>query len=344
MLFDKVTKTMCESGKDMLSRYEQPIGSSSVDAGEYEFSKNRMSYVDEYAFDWWSPDRFLAPIVLTAALFLFAAFTIVAATTWFWQMPWQGTRQIALCTLLGMALSLPVLISLWIALGAQKWFIRIPLATFCLSALLGIYFLTMMAHMPQAVPPGEPFLVISGMIFFFYAAIQIPLWVVRVRYGVWLSRLEPESVAKKQFTIKQLLITTTIFAFLVPLIQWFSAFKIFENFNGPPVDMVIGFCSVIVVVLAFLTLLSVLIVFSSKLRMAGLCVLVLSLVAIPFVIVPSIDYAVGLRVSYTETYWLDLNVDKHINVLAFALSNAVTMIVVLSMYYALGFRLRQQQD
>ena len=60
----------------------------------------------------------------------------------------------------------------------------------------------------------------------------------------------------------------------------------------------------------------------------------LGIATLPLAVVPLVLYVLGERA--TDREWMGMAA----NVVAFSTSNAVTMIVVLSMYYALGFRLR----
>ena len=326
---------MRETSKKILSRYEEPLSGNFDNTTENDSRKKWTAMVAEYKGESKLPEPLL-PALLTVAIFLFAALTIVVATTLIWDLPLgSGTRQVVLNVLIGMLLSVPVLISLWAVLGGQTWIIRIPLATFCLLALLGTYFATM--SMRASSIPSDVFLLIGGIALAVSAAIQIPAWIARARFGISITRKASGPKANKQFTIKQLLITTTIIAFLVPLLQWFATLKIFANF-GMPLDEIFGFCGVFIVVLMFLTFLSLLLVFLPKLRVVCLCVLVFGITAIPFAVVPSIVYLMGRRFSNDDM------MDMGINVFVFSLSNAVTVITVLSIYYAVGFRLRQQLD
>jgi len=327
---------MHETNKTRHSRYEKsaPIVIS-------EIEKARAS---KYRSEW-DNSSVLAPVVLTSVLLLVSALTLVSVTWVLWATLRPGTLQVVFSVSNGMLLSLPVLISLWIVLGGQKWIIRIPLATFFLLALSGIFVATLGILSKSA----DDSLVwwIGAITLAVSAAIQIPAWIVRARYGVSVSRQSNgrtgwDSVTSKQFTIKQLLITTTILALVVPLLQWFATFKMFsDNTGGPPVAEICGFCGIFIVVLVFLTLLSVLVVFVPKLRVASLCILLVGLFAVPIVVVPSINFVFGLKFSFTDSYFMDTAI--HINVFAFMLSNAVTVIAVLAMYYALGFRLSTRQ-
>lgn len=274
------------------------------------------------------------PYVLTVVLLLVSAVTIFVATSAFWHMQYgNGTQQGLLNIFLGMLLSLPLLTALWTVLGGQAWLIRVPLASSALLALLGV-FLATFKFLDSSMPDEIPWM-IGAIAFSVAGAVQIPLWIIRVWKGVAISRKAAASRTKMQFTIKQLLITTTIFAFVLPLLQWFATFNGLNDLVAAPISEIAGFCGIFIVVMAFLTLLSVLIVFSPKLRVWCSVILVVGLAAIPFVVVPTLFHVIGIPRS---TSWVDVGV----NVVAFSFSNAVTMIVVLSMYYAIGFRMSKR--
>ena len=272
--------------------------------------------------------------VLTIVLLVVAAATIVVATSWLFYLPFgNGIRQVVLNTFLGMLLSLPVLVSLWTVLGGQAWFIRIPLASLALLVLFGIYAVTNIC----LGMPAEVLWLFAGVTLLVTTSVQISFWTIRVWQGVTISAQGAKSGDKMQFTIKHLLITTTIFAFLTPLLRWFTTFEGFQDvFSRIPLNVVLGFCGIFIVVLVFLALFSVLIVFLPKLRVWCLGILVLGIATLPLVVVPSVLFVLSDR--FTDQAWMDIAA----NVVAFSASNAVTMIVVLSMYYALGFRLRKR--
>ncbi len=233
-----------------------------------------------------------------------------------------------------MLLSLPILVSLWVVFGAQTWIIRLPLAFAALLVLLAIYLATISSQPSSA--PSEVYWLISAITLAITLGIQIPLWIVRVSKRVWISRQGSGSSVRSQFSIKHLLITTTAFALLLPLLQWFATFGSAGQMpSGMMGREMVGFCGIFISVLAFLTLLSVLIVFSPKLRIWCWSLLMIGIFTLPVAVVPSIRFVLGGR-SYSTT---DL-IDTGLNVMTFSASSALTMIVVLFMYYAIGFRLR----
>ena len=325
---------MSEIGGDRLSRYEQPLPCDLID-GENDLVKNATWKKLEYKSEPITPGP-IAPVLLTVTLFLVAALTIFVATWLLWELQWWGgPLQIVLSAAFGMLLSLPVLISIWIVLGGQTWIIRIPLASLYLVALFGTFFTALKSNDEHF--PDDLFWVFGGIVLAISAAIQTPLWIVRAWRRVSISRTGSESTADKQFTIKQLLISTTIFAFLVPLLGLFGPFE-FTTQTRVPLDEAFAFFSVVVALLLFLTLLSLLFVFSHKLRLASLCVLAVGLAAIPYGFVPLTNYMMRQQISDAD--WM---MALGMNAFAFASANAVMMIVVLSLYYAVGFRLRRKQ-
>ena len=280
------------------------------------------------------------PIALTTIIFVTAALTIIVATKFLWPLPFgNGVRQVVLSIFNGMLLSLPVLVSLWMGLGRQTWIIRIPLATLYLATLLGVYLTTI--KLLSSNIPSEIIWMFAAVTLGVTVSLQVPLWVVRIWRGMLISRTGSDSSAKTQFTIKQLMITTTVFAFLVPLMQSLSQFGDVKSGGGPAAGEIFGFCGVFIVVLMFLMLLSVLFVFSTtlKIRAACLCVLAVGITALPFAVVPSLIFMVPEFEGVSEMGMIDMGV----NVFTFSLSNAVTMIIVLSMYHVIGFRLWSQQ-
>ena len=272
--------------------------------------------------------------VLTIVLLVVAAATIVVATSWLFYLPFgNGIRQVVLNIFIGMLLSLPMLASVWAVLGGQAWFVRVPLASLTLILLFGIYIATnILLGMPVHVV-----WIFGGVTLLVIVSAQIALWIVRALLGVTISRQGAKSSTKMQFTIKQLLITTTIFALLVALLRWLAIFEGFQDAIQPmPLNQFLGFCGTFIVVLVFITLLAVLIVFLPKRRVWRLGILVLGIATLPLAVVPSVSCLLDERFAGRE--WMDIAA----NVVAFSASNAVTMIIVLSMYYALGFRLRKR--
>lgn len=282
------------------------------------------------------PDQALNPIALTGLLLIIAGVTVCVATSFFWELPGgTGTRQIALSFFNGMFLSLPILLSLWMVLGPQIWIIRLPLASGSLLALLGIYLATISIQSSNA--PGEVYWIMSAIALAVVVSIQIPLWIVRFFKRVHISRRGSGSSAGSQFSIKHLLIATTVFALVLPLLQWFTTLGSARQMPGVMFREMLGFCGIFILVLAFLTLLSVLIVFAPKLRFWSLALLIIGIILLPFAVVPSISYVIGSRFTVGDYF------DMGLNVITFSAANALTMIVSMYLYYSIGFRLESSR-
>ena len=279
-----------------------------------------------------------APIALTAFLFLGAVLLITHAPLALWDRPYGSeTRQVVASLFGGMLLSLPILLSLWMVLGGQVWFIRIPLAALLLAALLGMLLATI--NIWSNSVKADVFWSFVRITLAVSATAHIVLWTIRTRRGTFISRKSQESNKRTQLTIEHLLITTTIVGLSVPLLRWFWAFEGFNTIPGRaqiPLSSSLRFYGAFMVVFGFLTFLSVQLVFIPKLRISSLSLLALAVVTLP-VVVPAVCYLMRHN-NYSRAQLIGIG----INVFAFSISNAATMIVVLSMYYAVGFRLRRQ--
>ena len=98
------------------------------------------------------------------------------------------------------------------------------------------------------------------------------------------------------------------------------------------------FTAIIVLVLQFLTLLSVLVVFVPRYRVWFLIILTLGIVLLPFALVPAILATSGQLFTAAD------QVDIGFDVIAFSISNVLTMIFVLSLYWTIGFRLQKENE
>ena len=184
-----------------------------------------------------------APIALTAFLFLGAVLMITHAPVALWDRPYgSGTRQVVASLFGGMLLSLPILLSLWMVLGGQVWFIRIPLAALLLAALLGRLFTTINIWSNTVI--GDVFWSFAGFTLAVSAAAHIVLWTIRKGRGTFISRKSLKSNKQTHLTIEHLLITTTIVGLSVPLLRWFWAFEGFNTIAGrgtTPLNRRLGF-------------------------------------------------------------------------------------------------------
>ena len=170
-----------------------------------------------------SDPSWVPPAALTGFLFL-ASVLIVVATPSGWPLG-IGTRQIVLASVMGCFLALPPLISLWIVFGQQAWFIRVPLASGILTILLLILLLTP-TEKSVLFSPGEVFWSYVGVALWILVGVQVPLWFVRFGKQIRIGRQKPGYSARTQLStrtqlsVKQLLLATAVFAFLLVALKW----------------------------------------------------------------------------------------------------------------------------
>lgn len=305
-----------------------------INATNDDAEKLVRSVCPEYPPEYEGPDP-LAPVFLTAGLIAIFAIGIVVGTWLMWQMPFgTSTLQVVLCSLLGMLLSLPVLFSVWAALGEQTWLLRIPIAMGCEFVLLCLYLLVIRA---QGGGPLEAY----WMIFIIAVAVnivaQIPMWVLRIWRGARLSRCldAAAAVPNSQFSIRQLLIATALVAILLTIFQWtYSKILNSGEVSSVPVFEMAGFCGIFMLDMGWLTVLSLVVVFSRKLRRWALPILGISLVGISLAAVGPIDFVLG-RGLPPFVRWL-----FSANILFFSSAFSATLILVLFLYHLIGYRLR----
>ena len=278
-----------------------------------------------------------APIVLTGSLILISAVTIVIATLSLWNLPLgNGTLQLLLCFFLGAFLALPTLTAIWAALGSQIWIIRVPSALAAESFLLCVYLGTISVFSLGA--PPEVYWLVSICAGAVTVAAHVPLWIMRIWLSVQIAgpHLKERSASESQFSIFHLLIATTVVAITIPLIQWLISLGESDGMGTIPIWSVVGFCGIFILLMGLLTTLSIAIVFASK-KIKAWCVSILCVVilVIPFAVVQNLSTVIG-GIPPTERDAVRMNVAS------FSISHLATLILVLSLYYALGFRLRRR--
>ena len=279
----------------------------------------------------------ILPYALTVGLILVSAITIVVATCFLFDMPFgNGTLQLLLCSFLGAFCALPILISIWAALGSQTWIIRIPSAIAAEVFLLCVYLGTFSRLAPTA--PPEIYWMIACMALAITVAAHVPLWILRIWKRMQIGHLSMKAwLAKEsQFSISHLLIGTTVVAVMVSLMQWLISFGVLnEGSSRVPVGafwMIVGFCGIFILVMGLLTMLSILVVFGPrKVKVWCVGILCIAILAIPFAVVPSLVVLSGMPTTMEAGF----------NVVFFSIANSTTLILVLGLYYALGFRLRR---
>ena len=275
------------------------------------------------------------PIILTAILLAISIITIVIATVWLWNLPFgMGSLQIVICTGNGMLMALPVLISIWVALGSQTWLVRIPLAFGAELVLLCVFLFTIASLSPTA--PTEIYWLFAGVALAVTFAIQVPLWSLRIWMGVRITRHSKSlSTSDSQFSIKHLLISTTVVAVTIPFAQWLISIGDIDGGTGIPFSVVVGFCTIFISIMLFLAMLSILVVFVRKLRAWCIGIMCIAWFVIPIAILPTLSNVLGAQFAGTN------KTDMGINTVAFSVSHSLTLVLAMWLYLIIGFGLRR---
>ena len=151
------------------------------------------------------------------------------------------------------------------------------------------------------------------------------------------SHLEARSASESQFSIFHLLIATTVIAIAISLIQCVLSLGNFNQGVGIPAWTIVGFCGIFIFVMALLTTLSMAIVFAPrKIKIWIACILCAAFALIPVAVIPNLVTVIGGPVTRDDTMFVATNI------VSFSIAHSTTLILVLSLYYALGFRLRRR--
>ena len=278
------------------------------------------------------------PIILTAILLAISIITIVIATVWLWNLPFGiGSLQIVICTGNGMLMALPVLISIWVSLGSLNWLVRIPLAFGAELVLLCAFLFTISSLSPNA--PTEAYWLFSGVALAVTLAIQIPLWGLRIWMGVRITRHSKSlSTSDSQFSIKHLLISTTLVAVTIPFVEWLMSIGDFDGGTKIPFSVVVGFCTIFILIMLFLAMLSFLVVFVRKLRVWCIAFMCIAWFVIPFAILPTLSNVLGPQFAVTS------QTDMGINTVAFSISHSLTLVLVMWLYLQIGFGVKRLKN
>lgn len=274
-------------------------------------------------------------IALTTSLIVISLVAIAGGTLYLWDLPWgMGSLQLVINSCNGMLLALPILISIWIALGNHTWLIRIPLAFGTMISMLSVFFLSIASY--TSPTPPEVYYLFASVAFAVTTIVQIPLWISRIWMNLRITQdASPATSASSQFSIRQLMISTALVAVLIPLCQWLIEIGQFDGGTGIPATTVIGFCAIFIVVMVFLAGLALAIVFGSRTRLVSIGILCLALILIPVAILQPLGNVLGAKFAGTN------RTDMGLNVAAFSTAHALTLIGVLSLYRLIGFRIER---
>jgi hypothetical protein len=270
-------------------------------------------------------------------LFSISVVGIVGLTGFFWKMPYgMGPRQVLLCLVLGVFISLPCLFSVWCALGSQHWMKRIPMAMGMQFVLFGVY-IGRIGSM-QANMAWEIVALFAAVLFSLTIAIQIPFWIFRFSTSACFRRAGTSSmsVGETQFGIRHLLIAMTLIAMIVAARQFIIPdLKLTPSGGLPPIRMIVSFCAIFIALIWLLTLLSIAVVFSNGRKLSAVIILVIANAIVPMLVAGPVLKVIqnkpGPLVStHLDTLW---------NIYAFTLSLTLSLVVIFVFFYCLGYRL-----
>ncbi len=300
-----------------------PVGPSR-DLGESPFAASGPLTFEPVLSDY-SP----LTIPVTVGFVAIAAIGNCLGTCFFWK---ATDPELLLCPAIGAMLAEPCLVAVWLALGYQRVVLRIPLATGVLIGVVLAYLQTLNLLDPGNLPLEVTifFSLVAAVIF---AVLQIPFWIFRLTSGQVITSADKSGkVDASQFGIRHLMITMTVAAVIVLLVKNVIPEGSWEG-NAPWKQM-IGFVTPYLVGICVLALLCTALVFSQGNRwlLAAVIVGVVIAGSISLYYMPENGPA-GLN---------RVNIVRFVrNACLFFVGFLATMIGVLSVYYRIGFRLRE---
>ena len=273
----------------------------------------------------------LPSVATIAALVAMAAIGNSTATAILWDSgnePWYSFAW-------GILIAQPCLLSIWCALVRQNLILRVSISMGILFVLYCSMMLTFqLLDVPGGSIPLELILIFLGMIVALTLLIQTPLYIVRriTGYTLFIPSNNGAQSNDVQFGIKHLLIATTVAALLIVIAQaTFSSQVEFQG--GAPWAEIIGFIATFSVLVTLTGWLCIGAVFLSQHRVAIGALLGFVILAGPWA-VHKILTRVFRGATMSETYF---------NTLLFLVALVGTIVVVLTLFYAIGYRLSRAQ-
>ena len=125
--------------------------------------------------------------------------------------------------MVGTLFAQPSLAAAWVALGPGPLLWRLPLSLCWTTALMIAYVLQASVHGHPSNPSEA--LMVAAALFGQWLIVQVPLWGLRVVYGIRLRHTSdpPESARDRQFGIRQVMILTFIVAVVLGVCRWVVA-------------------------------------------------------------------------------------------------------------------------
>jgi len=236
---------------------------------------------------------------------------------------------------MGLLIAQPCLLCIWCALGGQNPILRVLISMGMLTALT----LTYAKVLENDGAPLEVTLIICGAVGALVVVLQIPLWIFRVstKQAIVLDLGDSQS-GSNQFGIMHLLIATALVAILTAVTKaYFPTGSIIDG-SAPFSWIRLGiFLLSFAISIGLLTFLILAFVFDQKRRIVFLCFLFLFLLAAPLGCIMAMDAFPTFRRGFRSVWTFEIVA----NVSTIVWANALGVAAVLTVFYAIGFRLRK---
>lgn len=284
------------------------------------------------------PPKFrLPPFVELAVIASLACASVIGnilITRFYWHLDISDRMELVLSGCIGLLIAQASLPAVWCGFG-RGWLLG-RIAPVCIFLILLMSYILTIGFLDGEFPVliAVVFVVVSLVLF---GIIQIPLWFIRWRNGISLTR--NTRLAKResppQFSVRQLFIVTSVAAAITAMARMFAnlfAARSVEFFQ--PLDEVFYFFTVFVVFVSILCLLTTAVVFSDRSRMA------LSVLLVFVWIAGTAAATWGIQLGGLFVVPRDDLSKVYGNVLMFSGTFVSAMLVVLMVFYALGYRIR----
>ena len=273
------------------------------------------------------------PIIAIAALlvlFVVALFGNVWGTLYYMKSP--PNPPIHYFVALGFLIAQPCLLCIWCALGGQKTMWRILVSMGMLVILTLVY----AKILEDDGAPLEVTLFLCGIVVAIVAILQIPLWTFRTltKQTIALPIIFDAELGASQFGIKHLLFATTLAAMLIALAKAYFPVSEIDGTGPVPWFGLITFLLFYVLIACLLTFLMLAAVFNQKHRLVFTFFLGLFLITAPFACIEVMDQT---RIFGPSGSGWEIELIARVSTFVWSLAFAIAS--VLSVFYAIGFRL-----
>lgn len=279
-----------------------------------------------------SPRRIKGQIAVTMVGYILAALVgnVVVTRLLSGQNLWLDFEWV-LCFFGGVLLAQACLLAIWCGLGNQSLWIR---AFASIGILLGGTLAYMMGLNMDSTypPPAEVWIVIFVIAACLFLSLLFPVSFIRWKQKRILTSIATDVEAlPSQFGIKHLILATTAVAIFIAVLQQYSSNMEFTG--DAPWHEIIPFCLIFLTLATFNSLLCFIVVFSNRLRIGALVILGITLAGGP--VAASYFLSLLFKTPFPN------NAEHFINGFSFAVGTTITMLLVLSHFRFLGFRLRK---